>query len=114
MLERLVNYGFKATNNEAEYEAMITDLSLAKKMGVQRLTVCSDSQLLINQMQGHYQVYGNKMTPYLDIVKKLTASFQEYVARQVPKGENNHADVLANVGSATKTSTPKVILVVYL
>ena len=48
MVERSINYGFKATNNEAEYEGMIAGLSLAKDIGAQRLTVCSDSQLVIN------------------------------------------------------------------
>ena len=114
MLEMSVSYGFKATNNKAKYKAMKAGLNLVKKMGVQRLTFCSDSQLVINQMQGHYQACNNKMTAYLDTVKTLTLSFQECVARQVPRGENSHADVLANLGSATKTSMPKVIPVVYL
>ena len=48
VLERSISYGFKATNNEVEYEAMIAGLSLAKEIGVQTLTVCSDSQLVIN------------------------------------------------------------------
>ena len=65
-------------------------------------------------MQGHYQAHNNKMTAYLDIVKKLTTSFQECIAQQVPRGENSHADALANLGLATKTSTPKVIPLVYL
>ena len=75
-LERSINCGFKAMNNEVKYEAMITGLNLAKEIGVQRLTVYNDSQLVINQMQGHYQARDNKMTAYLDIVKKLTTSFQ--------------------------------------
>ena len=54
VLESSISCGFKATNNKAEYEAMIAGLSLAKEMGVQRLTVYSDSQPVINQMQGHY------------------------------------------------------------
>ena len=57
-------------------------------------------------MQGHYQAHDNKMTAYLDIVKKLTVSF--------PRGENSHADALASLGSTTKTNTPKVIPAVYL
>ena len=65
-------------------------------------------------MQGHYQARDNKMTAYLDIVKKLIAHFQECIARQVPRGENSHANALANLGLATKTSTPKVMPVVYL
>ena len=80
-LERSISNGFKVMNNEAEYEAMIAGLNLDKEIGMQRLTVCSDSQLVINQMQGHYQARDNKMTAYLDIVNKLTTSFQECIAR---------------------------------
>ena len=47
-LERSIICGFKATNNEAKYEAMTAGLSLAKEIGIQRLIVCSDSQLVIN------------------------------------------------------------------
>ena len=43
MLERSVNCGFKVTNNEVEYEVMIVCLNLDKEMGIQRLTICSDS-----------------------------------------------------------------------
>ena len=43
MLERSISYSFKATNNEAEYMVMIIGLNLAKKMGVKRLTIYSDS-----------------------------------------------------------------------
>ena len=49
-LERSISCGFKITNNEAEYEAMIAGLNLAKEIGMQRLTICSDSQLVINHM----------------------------------------------------------------
>ena len=50
MLERSINCGFKVMNNEAEYEAMIASLDLAKEISMQRLIVYNDSQLFINQM----------------------------------------------------------------
>ncbi|XP_062100796.1 uncharacterized protein LOC133806720 [Humulus lupulus] len=83
VIEQAVRCRFKATNNEAEYEAMIARLGLAKDMGVKKIVVFSDSQLVVNQMQ-------------------------------VPRGENSHADALANLGSSIQTIDPKTIPVVYL
>ncbi|XP_062100753.1 uncharacterized protein LOC133806675 [Humulus lupulus] len=54
IIEKVVRCRFKATNNEAEYKAMIVGLVLAKEMGIRQLNVFSDSQLIVNQMQGSY------------------------------------------------------------
>ena len=59
---------FPATNNKAEYEALIAGLHLAKEMGLQQLRVYSDSQLVVNQVRRDYQVKGENMAVYLKIV----------------------------------------------
>ena len=51
-LEYALHFKFKASNNEAKYEALITRLKLEKEMGVKRLKVYSDSQLVVNQTIG--------------------------------------------------------------
>ena len=61
---------FPATNNEAEYEALIARLRLAKEMGLQQLRVYSDSQLVINQVRGDYQAKGENMMAYLKIAEE--------------------------------------------
>ena len=48
IIQQAIKCGFKATNNEAEYEALIAGLMLTKDMGIRKLDVCSDSQLVIN------------------------------------------------------------------
>ncbi|XP_062102814.1 uncharacterized protein LOC133812978 [Humulus lupulus] len=114
VIEQAVRCGFKATNNEAEYEAMIAGLGLAKDMGVKKIVVFSDSQLVVNQMQGSYLVRDNKMTAYLNKTKELQSVFDEFTINQAPRGENSHADALANLGSSIQTTDPKTIPVVYL
>ena len=114
IIEQAVRCGFKATNNEAEYEAMIAGLGLARDLGIRKIAVFSDSQLVVNQMQGSYQARDNKMTAYLNKTKELQSAFDECAISQVPRGENSHADALANLGSSIQTTNPKTIPVVYL
>ncbi|XP_057803551.1 uncharacterized protein LOC131018872 [Salvia miltiorrhiza] len=113
-IERSIRCDFKATNNEAEYEAMIAGLGLAKEIGVKRINVFSDSQLVVNQMQGTFQAKDTKMTAYLGKTKELQSSFEEFTINQVPRGENGHADALANLGSVIQTAQPKTITITCL
>ena len=63
--------GFHATNNEAEYKALIARLILAKYMGIKKIDIRFDSQLVVNQLLGTYQARDLKMASYLDHVKTL-------------------------------------------
>ncbi|XP_057791071.1 uncharacterized protein LOC131008197 [Salvia miltiorrhiza] len=113
-VEQSIRCQFKATNNEAEYEAMLAGLGLAKEMGVKRINVFSDSQLVVNQMQGSYQAKDAKMIAYLGKTKELQLSFEDFTLSQVPRGDNSHADALANLGSSIQTTQPKVIQITCL
>ncbi|KAK9070324.1 hypothetical protein SSX86_010725 [Deinandra increscens subsp. villosa] len=93
---------FKATNNEAEYEALIAGLQLAKDMGIQHIQVFIDSLLLTNQFNGSYAVKGERLTKYLDLVKQLALSFENCSISQVPREENAEADALANLASSLR------------
>ncbi|XP_031281105.1 uncharacterized protein LOC116139573 [Pistacia vera] len=78
IIQRAIQCGFKCMNNEAEYEALLAGLSLAREIGAKRLEVKSDSQLVVNQLQGMYQARDSKMTSYLSMVKELQAEFEEF------------------------------------
>ena len=114
IIQRAIRCGFKATNNESEYEALIAGLSLARDMGITKLQVQSDSQLVVNQLQGSYQTRDTKMAAYLKIVKELQVGFESFSILQVPRVENSHADSLANLGAAIQTTTPMSIPLVYV
>ena len=70
--------GFSASNNEAEYEALIAGLRLAKVLGARRLKVHSDSQLIVNQVLNEYTTKDTRMESYLNIVCSLVKYFEEY------------------------------------
>ena len=64
---RAVMCNFKATNYESEYEALIEGLSLAHQLGAENIQVYSDSQLIINQVQGEYQAKEDSMIQYMAV-----------------------------------------------
>ena len=60
---------FPATNNEAEYQALLTGLSLAKALGANNLVVQAYSQLIIGQVKGDYKAKEERMQKYLRIIQ---------------------------------------------
>ena len=90
---------FNATNNESEYEALIFGLTLEKDIGIKKLEVFCDSQLVVYQFSGEYVARDERMIAYLAIVKTLVEQFDAFNVQQIPRELNTHADVLANLGS---------------
>ena len=60
-----LKFGFEASNNEAEYEALIAGLKLARDIGAKRIKALSDSMLVVQQVRGEYETKGESMTIYL-------------------------------------------------
>ena len=60
-----LRFGFKASNNEVEYKALIAGLELAKELKVESLDIFSDSQLVVCQINDEYQAREEKMAAYL-------------------------------------------------
>ena len=76
------------TNNEAEYEALIAGLELAIQMGVQKLHIYGDSQLIINQVDGSFKTYKQELLQYhqrvMELMNKfLTSSWREFRGRRM-------------------------------
>nr|GEV44782.1 reverse transcriptase domain-containing protein [Tanacetum cinerariifolium] len=88
---------FHATNNEAEYEALIGGLRIAEQMRVKNLQANVDSKLVANQVNETYVAKETGMIKYLEKVKNLASTFKEFSIKQVPRGENKKADVQAIV-----------------
>ena len=89
--------GFQASNNEAEYEAVIAGLNLAHSMEADQLEVCSDSQLVVKQIENNYEAKGEKMISYLKKVCELLKKFVRVQARHIPKLENTRANAIAKL-----------------
>lgn len=86
----------RATNNEAEYRALIAGLQAALEAGVTRLLVRLDSDLLVNQMNGRYRVKAPGLKPLHEQAVALAGRFAAVSFEQVPRERNALADELAN------------------
>ena len=64
-LEHSFRLGFKASNNEAEYEAFLARLRTALGMGIQDVEIYSDSRLVVNQVQGNFEARDSRIKAYL-------------------------------------------------
>ncbi|GJR78611.1 reverse transcriptase domain-containing protein [Tanacetum coccineum] len=106
-----LRFQFKATNNEAEYEALIAGLWIAKKMGVQNLQVNVDSKLVVNQVNETYIAKETDMVKYLEKVKTLAKAFWEFSINQVSRKENKKADALSKMTSTSFVHLSKQVLV---
>ena len=73
LFEYALWFAFSASNNEVEYEALITGLKLAERLGAQELKVFSDSQLVVGQVNGEFEAQSPSMIRYLKKVKENMA-----------------------------------------
>ncbi|MDR1714151.1 MAG: 6-carboxytetrahydropterin synthase QueD [Coriobacteriales bacterium] len=85
-----------ATNNVAEYRALIWGLENAAALSVQKLEICADSELLVKQLKGEYKVKNEGIKPLYRQAQQLLAGFPAYSIRHVYREDNSEADVLAN------------------
>jgi ribonuclease HI len=88
----------EATNNVAEYTAVILGLERAKDLGATEVLLRSDSQLLINQLTGVYRVKSPHLQPLHRRARRLAESFDAITFEHVPRERNTEADRLANQG----------------
>ncbi|CAL9011833.1 unnamed protein product, partial [Prunus brigantina] len=100
VLEYALRFKFHASNNEAEYEALLAGLRLAKEMGAMQIQIFSDSQLVVHQVNQDFTAKDVSMTAYLQHTRHLLTTFNAYLISQVPRSENSHADALARLASA--------------
>ncbi|GKD15098.1 reverse transcriptase domain-containing protein [Tanacetum coccineum] len=105
-----MRFRFEATNNEAEYEALIAGLRIAEQIGVKNLQANVDSCLVANQVNGSYVAKESGMVQYFKKVKKLTSNFKEFSIKQVPQSENKKADALSKITSTSFAHLSKQVL----
>ncbi|XP_020216778.1 uncharacterized protein LOC109800405 [Cajanus cajan] len=91
-LEQSLRFRFKASNNQAEYEALLAGLRLAEDMGASRIKCRTDSKVVAEQVGGNFQVKDHNMMRYYHAYQKLKANFQEVLVEHIPREDNTRAD----------------------
>ncbi|KAK0578370.1 hypothetical protein LWI29_009343 [Acer saccharum] len=100
-VECALRFDFKATNNQAEYEALIAGLKVCTVLGADEVEIFSDSQVVVNQVLDEYQARDESMITYLELAKELLGRFKEDRIVHVPREEDEQTDALAKLASAT-------------
>jgi ribonuclease HI len=86
---------FSCTNNIAEYEALLLGLRKLKAMGIRRAVLKTNSQVISGHIDKSCKARDPKLEKYLDTVQRFETSFEGFSVKNIPKGENDHADLLA-------------------
>ena len=86
----------QCTNNMAEYQALILGLHAAHQFKAERLAIRLDSELVVRQLEGRYQVKDAKLKPLYAKAMSLLRGFTNHTVSHVPRRENQRADELAN------------------
>nr|GEV02434.1 reverse transcriptase domain-containing protein [Tanacetum cinerariifolium] len=104
-----LRFRFDATNNEAEYKALIAGLRIAEQIGIKNIQANVDSRLVAKN--GTYIAKEPGMIKYLEKLKALTSTFKKFSIKQVPRGENKKAEALSKITSTSFTHLSKQLLV---
>lgn len=99
--QHLVEFGGEylgtATNNVAEYKALILGLKKTLKHMIQEVTCYLDSELIVRQLNKEYKVRDENMKQLFDEVTILADKFESITFTHVPRAENKHADAMVNI-----------------
>ncbi len=86
----------KATNNEAEYQALLMGMETAIKSGAEKLVCYLDSELIVKQLKGIYKMKNARLKVFFDRIKLLENGLESIVYKHVPREKNKKADALVN------------------
>ena len=98
----------RATNNVAEYRALITALQKAKELGARRVAVRGDSELVVKQMKGEYRVKNEALRDLYDEAQRLIRTFEHATIDHNYRNKNALADKLANLAMDRKADVTDV------
>jgi ribonuclease HI len=89
----------KATNNVAEYSALLLALARAAELEAETVEILSDSLLLVQQVNGVFKVKAPHLIPLVSDAVRRAKQFRRFSIRHVPREKNGLADRLANLGA---------------
>jgi ribonuclease HI len=105
-----VRLHFSASNNMAEYEAILCGIRIAIETGIKRLDVRGDSQLMIEQVMKNASCHDDKMEAYYNVVRALEDKFYGIELNHAPRRYNEEADELAKIASRRISVPPNIFV----
>ncbi|RDY04062.1 rnhA, partial [Mucuna pruriens] len=110
LIEKSLHFEFKASNNQAEYEALLAGMKLAQELEAKKLTAKSDSKLVTRQINGDYQAKDPQLARYQEKASAMASSFDSFVLLHVPRDQNEQADLLAKLGNTQKSGQQRTVI----
>ena len=104
---RIAEYLGTGTNNYAEYSALLTALRFAVYSRCEALHIFADSELVVKQIKGEYQVKNENIRPLYDIAVRWIAQVPQFTIEHVRRENNKEADKLANLAMDTRRNSLK-------
>ena len=111
IVEKSLRLGFSATNNEAEYEALLEGMSMVQRMGGKSTTMFSDSRLVVDQVKGELEARDERMQGYLAQIRHLQLKFESFNLQHILRSGNTHADSLTTLATSSMQNLPHIILI---
>lgn len=96
LIAEVSEYIGNATNNVAEYQALIRILESVENLGYSRIRILTDSELVANQVSGGFKVKNSHLKGLVERVKSLLGKYEDVEIVSVPREENAYCDKLAN------------------
>jgi ribonuclease HI len=109
-LRYVLQIHFAASNNVAEYEALVHGLQVSKDIGIRRIMCFGDSDLMIQQCSDIWDAHDANMACYRFLVQQISGYFEGCEFRHVPRAQNDAADTLSKLGSSKESIPPGISL----
>lgn len=99
-IEYALRFNFRTSNNEAEYEALLAGLRLAKSMNAKQISIYSDSQLIVNQITTDFVAKDASMSAYLSATHQFLQKFQAWEIQQKGAGGDSFSPESCKISGA--------------
>nr|KYP33134.1 Retrovirus-related Pol polyprotein from transposon opus [Cajanus cajan] len=109
-LEQSLEFEFKVTNNQAEYEALLAGLRLGRDLGARRVNCNSDSKLMVEQLSGTYQAKDTMLQRYFHAASHQISTFDKFTIKHVPREQNARADLLSKLANTKRPGQHRTII----
>ncbi|XP_071905826.1 uncharacterized protein [Coffea arabica] len=106
-----LRFDFRTFNNEFEYETLIAGMEMTRKLRTESIKVYSDSQLIVNQIWGNYEVKEEPLRKYVTKAHELRGQFKQFMLKQIPRSQNKRADALSKLASTSFGTLNREVLV---
>jgi len=111
LIEKSLNFAFKTSNNQVEYEAIVAGLSLAYEVGVKTLTCKTDYKLTVGHLNDEFQIKNPTLLQYYHLVRTVIQSaFDQVRIQHIPSSKNIRADILSKLASTKLKSRHRSLL----